>query len=107
MKRWPREWQDSTGIDFERNHESSWGEHIVLCAGHCQSRAAHEHHVGHGSHFINARTGFKTVAQLEAEHRDGSGEGRPGLAMNSFMLQPGEDKIVAEQLSWLFREHAA
>jgi len=28
----------------------------------------------------------------------GAGEGRPGLAMNSFMLQPGEDKIVAAQL---------
>jgi L-seryl-tRNA(Ser) seleniumtransferase len=37
----------------------------------------------------------------------GGGEGRPGLAMNSFMLQPGEDKIVAEQLSRLLREHAA
>jgi uncharacterized pyridoxal phosphate-dependent enzyme len=35
------------------------------------------------------------------------GEGQPGLAMNSFMLQPGEDKIVATQLSSLFREHAA
>src|SRR6478752_5391412 len=29
----------------------------------------------------------------------GGGEGRPGLTMCSFMLQPGEDKIVAEQLS--------
>jgi len=37
----------------------------------------------------------------------GVGEDRPGLAMNSFMLQPGEDKIVAEQLSRLLREHAA
>jgi len=37
----------------------------------------------------------------------GSGEGRPGLAMNSFMLQPGEDKIVAEQLAKMFREHSA
>jgi uncharacterized pyridoxal phosphate-dependent enzyme len=37
----------------------------------------------------------------------GAGEGRPGLAMNSFMLQPGEDKIVAEQLSRLLREQAA
>jgi len=34
-------------------------------------------------------------------------EDRPGLAMNSFMLQPGEDKIVAEQLSRVLREHAA
>jgi len=37
----------------------------------------------------------------------GGGEGRPGLAMCVFMLQPGEDKIVAEQLSRLLREHAA
>jgi len=37
----------------------------------------------------------------------GAGEERAGLAMNSFMLQPGEDKIVAQQLSRLLREHAA
>jgi hypothetical protein len=36
-----------------------------------------------------------------------SGEGHPGLFMNSFMLQAGEDKIVATQLSQLFRQHAA
>ena len=35
----------------------------------------------------------------------GGGEGRPGLVMCSFMLQPGEDKIVAEQLSRILREH--
>jgi uncharacterized pyridoxal phosphate-dependent enzyme len=37
----------------------------------------------------------------------GGGEGRPGLSMCSFMLQPGEDKIVAAQLSQLLRAHAA
>jgi len=37
----------------------------------------------------------------------GGGEGRQGLGMCSFMLQPGEDKIVAEQLSRVLREHAA
>ena len=37
----------------------------------------------------------------------GGGEGKPGLAMNSFMLQPGEEKVVAEQLVKLFREHSA
>jgi len=37
----------------------------------------------------------------------GGGEGRPGLQMCSFMLQPGEDKIVAEQLARVLREHAA
>jgi uncharacterized pyridoxal phosphate-dependent enzyme len=37
----------------------------------------------------------------------GGGEGQAGLAMNSFMLQEGEDKIVASQLTRLFREHVA
>src|ERR1017187_9106325 len=37
----------------------------------------------------------------------GGGEGRPGLTMCSFMLQPGEDKIVAEQLSRILRGHSA
>ena len=35
------------------------------------------------------------------------GEDKPGLSMNSFMLQPGEDQIVASQLVRIFREHGA
>jgi uncharacterized pyridoxal phosphate-dependent enzyme len=34
------------------------------------------------------------------------GEDTPGLEMNSFMLQPGEDKIVASQLVRILREHS-
>ena len=34
------------------------------------------------------------------------GDDTPGLGMNSFMLQPGEDKIVANQLVRIFREHS-
>jgi len=37
----------------------------------------------------------------------GGGEGKPGLSMCSFMLQPGEDKIVAQQLSRILREHSS
>ncbi len=37
----------------------------------------------------------------------GGGEGRPGLAMNSFMLQPGEEQIIAERLIKVFREHSS
>jgi uncharacterized pyridoxal phosphate-dependent enzyme len=37
----------------------------------------------------------------------GGGEGKPGLGMCSFMLQPGEDKIVADRLSHILREHSA
>jgi uncharacterized pyridoxal phosphate-dependent enzyme len=36
-----------------------------------------------------------------------AGEEKPGLAMNSFMLQPGEEQIVAEQLSRILRQHSA
>lgn len=55
-----------------------------------------------------------TPAQVRKLLRDanpsiviGGGEGRPGLAMSSFMLQPGQDKIVAAQLAKALREHAA
>ncbi|PYX46226.1 MAG: selenocysteine synthase [Acidobacteria bacterium] len=34
-------------------------------------------------------------------------EDRPGLTMNSFMLQPGENKIVAQQVARILREHSA
>jgi len=37
----------------------------------------------------------------------GAGEDRPGLVMNSFMLQPDESKIVTERLTQIFREHSA
>jgi hypothetical protein len=37
----------------------------------------------------------------------GGGEGRPGLGMCSFMLQPGEEKIVAERLAHILKEHSA
>jgi len=37
----------------------------------------------------------------------GGGEGRPGLGMNSFMLQPGEEQIIADHLSKVLQEHSA
>ena len=37
----------------------------------------------------------------------GVGEDRPGLSMNSFMLQPGENKVVADQLTRIFRGQSA
>ena len=53
----------------------------------------------------------KQVSQMLRESKPaivmGGGEGKPGLAMNSFMLQPGEDKIVADRLVRIFREHSA
>jgi uncharacterized pyridoxal phosphate-dependent enzyme len=35
------------------------------------------------------------------------GEERPGLVMNSFMLQQGESKIVAERIAGVLKEHSA
>jgi L-seryl-tRNA(Ser) seleniumtransferase len=53
----------------------------------------------------------KQVSKLLRESKPaiviGGGEGRPGLSMCSFMLQSGEDKIVAERLSAVLRQHSA
>jgi uncharacterized pyridoxal phosphate-dependent enzyme len=49
----------------------------------------------------------KTLRSLNPAIVIAAGEGGPGLSMNSFMLQPGEDKIVAAQLSRILREHAS
>jgi L-seryl-tRNA(Ser) seleniumtransferase len=53
----------------------------------------------------------KQVSKLLRESKPaiviGGGEGRPGLSMCSFMLQPGEDKIVAERLAHIPKEHSA
>ena len=49
----------------------------------------------------------KTLRSSKPSIVIGGGEGRPGLSMCSFMLQPGEDKIVAEQLSSVLRQHQA
>ncbi len=49
----------------------------------------------------------KTLRSAKPSIVIGGGEGRPGLTMCSFMLQPGEEKIVAEQLSSVLRQHAA
>ncbi|MBZ5686327.1 MAG: aminotransferase class V-fold PLP-dependent enzyme [Acidobacteriia bacterium] len=52
----------------------------------------------------------KQVSKLLRESKPaiviGGGEGKPGLSMCSFMLQPGEDKIVAERLEHILKEHS-
>jgi len=55
-----------------------------------------------------------TPAEVSRRLRDSSpsivmaaGEERPGLVMNSFMLQPGENRIVAERLTRILGEHSA
>lgn len=49
----------------------------------------------------------KTLRSLKPAIVMTPGEDRPGLVMNSFQLQPGEDKIVAEQLLRILRGHSA
>jgi uncharacterized pyridoxal phosphate-dependent enzyme len=53
----------------------------------------------------------KLVSKLLRESKPaiviGGGEGKPGLSMCSFMLQPGEDKIVADRLAKILKEHSA
>jgi L-seryl-tRNA(Ser) seleniumtransferase len=37
----------------------------------------------------------------------GGGEEKPGLTMNSFMLKPGEEQIIGEQLTKVLRAHSS
>ena len=56
---------------------------------------------------INPKDVSKSMRNSKPAIVIGGGEGKPGLSMCSFMLQPGEDKIVAERLSHILREHSA
>lgn len=56
---------------------------------------------------LKAKDASKMLRSAKPSIVIGGGEGHPGLSMCSFMLQPGEDRIVAAQLSQLFRQHAA
>ena len=56
---------------------------------------------------LQAKDASKLLRNGKPSIAIGGGEGKPGLSMCSFMLQPGEDKIVAQQLSRILREHSA
>ncbi len=56
---------------------------------------------------LEAQEAVKLLRSSKPSIAIGSGEEKPGLIMCSFMLQPGEDKIVAGQLSRLLQEHSA
>jgi L-seryl-tRNA(Ser) seleniumtransferase len=56
---------------------------------------------------LEPRQASKMLRNSKPSIAIGGGEGKPGLSMCSFMLQPGEDKIVAQQLSRILREHSA
>jgi uncharacterized pyridoxal phosphate-dependent enzyme len=71
-------------------------------------------HVPHMAITWDAKRITLTPKDVSQQLREGTpsivmspGEDRPGLAMNSFMLQPGEHKIVAEQLARIFSSHSA
>ena len=56
---------------------------------------------------IDAKEVSKALRSSKPSIVIGGGEGKPGLGMCSFMLQPGEDKIVADRLSRILKEHSA
>jgi len=70
-------------------------------------------HVPHMRITWDSRVGLepKQVSKMLRDSKPsiamGGGEGKPGLSMCSFMLQPGEDKIVADRLSHILKEHSA
>src|SRR5438128_5365480 len=70
----------------------------------------HVPHMRHTFHPAKISVTPKEVSQLLKDSKPSIvmsvGEEQPGLGMNSFMLQPGEDKIVANQLVRILREHS-
>lgn len=56
---------------------------------------------------LQAKDASKLLRNGKPSIAIGGGEGKPGLSMCSFMLQPGEDKIVAQQMARILREHSA
>jgi len=56
---------------------------------------------------IDAKGVSKSLRSAKPAIVIGGGEGRPGLSLCSFMLQPGEDKIVADRLFQILKEHSA
>ena len=49
----------------------------------------------------------KTLRSSKPSIVIGGGEGHPGLGMSSFMLQPGEAEIIAQQLARVLKEHSS
>jgi uncharacterized pyridoxal phosphate-dependent enzyme len=69
-------------------------------------------HVPHMAIFWDPRKISLTPREASSLLRKGSpsivlGSSEHGLGMNSFMLQPGEEKIIAAQLVKLFKSHSA
>ena len=69
-------------------------------------------HVPHMSIFWDPRKILLTPREASSQLRKGSpsivlGSSEHGLGMNSFMLQPGEEKIIAVQLVKLFKSRSA
>jgi L-seryl-tRNA(Ser) seleniumtransferase len=69
-------------------------------------------HVPHMSIFWDPRKISLIPREASSLLRKGNpsivlGSSEHGLGMNSFMLQPGEEKIIATQLVKLFKSHSA
>lgn len=54
---------------------------------------------------LTANDALQLLRQAKPSIAMGAGEGKAGLAMTSFMLKPGEHRIVADRLGALLRKH--
>ena len=95
----------SARIHLRKNHRSTWSKHYLLCPGHRQPRP----HMEITWDPLKIALIPQQVSRLLRESRPSivmaAGDERPNLSMCSFMLQPGEHKIVADKLVTIFREH--
>ena len=103
-----KEWQERPGRNFARADKNSRSDHIVL---HVPDIANHVPHmqITWDSRISRsaAKRSRKYCAIPSPRSSLAAAKNGPGSVMCSFMLQPGEDKIVAEQLSRVLRGHSA
>ena len=97
-----KEWQGRLELHLGSDDARARGQHGLLRSRHRQSRAAHEHHLDSGRIALAPKEVSQLLLNSSPSIVIGSDESHPGLVMNSFMLQPGENKIVAEQLARSF-----
>lgn len=101
-----KEWQDRLD-DISRELKKVPGVSTSFFTPDIANHVPHMQIVWESKITITPREASRLLRSSKPAIVIGGGEGRPGLTMNSFMLQPGEDKIVAEQLSKILREHSA
>src|SRR5205823_9581189 len=92
---------------FGSNHQDSGGHNFLSGSGNRQPCSAHAHQVDSARIALTPREAAAALRSGKPSIVLASGEHGEVLSMNSFMLQPGEEKIIAQELGKVLKSHAA